>query len=107
MPIKNPKQLLDEAVSIPAKIEARLPAGAPVISTMLIDTAAKLPVLPDFPMEFPDLPVLPELPEMPAQLRGLGGTNRVYVKEASVTPLEQTFTPPQAILGEVKTRRGM
>jgi len=65
MPYKNVKELLVDATKFPVAIEAKLPAGAPVISTMLLDTADKIPAIPDFPMEIPDLPAPPELPEMP------------------------------------------
>ncbi|MBA7675548.1 hypothetical protein ES703_83784 [subsurface metagenome] len=62
MPYRNPKELLDDATKLPAAIEAKLPAGAPKISTTLVTTAAGLPKLPDFPMAIPDLPAPPELP---------------------------------------------
>jgi len=72
MPYKNVKDLLVNATKFPAAIEAKLPAGAPVISTMLLDAANTFPVLPDFPMEIPDLPAPPELPAMPAPPGGAG-----------------------------------
>ena len=62
---KNIKGLLLDATKFPAAIEAKLPAGAPKVSTMLVDAAAKIPAVPDFPMEIPDLPAPPELPGMP------------------------------------------
>jgi len=62
MPYKNPKEFLADATKLPAAIEAKLPAGAPKISTTLVTTAAGLPDLPDFPMAIPDLPAPPELP---------------------------------------------
>ncbi len=51
MGYKNPKELLTAATALPAAIEAKLPAGAPKISTMLLDATAKMPDLPDFLME--------------------------------------------------------
>jgi len=80
--MKNPTDFLVAATQLPAAIEARLPAGAPKISAFLVDTAAKLPKVPDFPMEIPDLPAPPMFPEMPA-LPGLG---RMYVSGVEVTP---------------------
>jgi len=62
MPYKNIKELLADATKFPAAIEAKLPAGAPRLSTTLVTTAAGLPKLPDFPMAIPDLPAPPELP---------------------------------------------
>lgn len=62
---KNIKDLLMGATQFPAAIEAKLPAGAPKISIMLVDAAGKIPAVPDFPMEIPDLPAPPELPAMP------------------------------------------
>ncbi|GAI02370.1 unnamed protein product [marine sediment metagenome] len=72
MPYKNPKDLLVDATKFPAAIEAKLPEGAPKVSTMLADAAGRIPAIPDFPMEIPDLPEPPTLPEAPAGLRGLG-----------------------------------
>ena len=72
MPIKNIKGLLTQATSLPAAIEAKLPAGAPKVSTMLLDAANKIPAVPDFPIEFPDLPAVPALPGMPGTPK-LGG----------------------------------
>lgn len=80
--IKNIKSLLTEATSYPAAIEAKLPAGVPKLSTMLLDVAGKIPAVPDFPVALPDLPappVLPELPGAPAELRR-------YVTGVQVTP---------------------
>lgn len=116
MTIKNPTTLLTQAVKYPAAIEEKLPAGAPKISTMLTDTAAKLPVLPDLPVELPDLPAAPTLPEMPTSTAG--ALNLPFVSAAkvtkvtnggkTVTPLEQAYTQPTAgVLQEVTTRRGM
>jgi len=127
MPIKNPTQLLMQAVKYPAAIEAKLPAGAPVISTMLLDIAGKIPAaIPDFPMEIPDLPAAPELPappggaaapELPAPPGGAAAGLKRYVTSAevtpaparsTVTPLVQAYTQPiEGVLGQVTTRRGM
>ena len=66
----NVKQILIQGAAYPAAVEAALPEGAPVVSTMLLDAAEKIPVVPDFPMEIPDLPVPPEVPAGPALTRG-------------------------------------
>ena len=66
MPYKNPKDFLADAPKFLAAVEARLPEGAPKIAPMLVDTAGKLPDLPDFPMEVPSLPAPPTLPETEA-----------------------------------------
>ena len=115
MTYKNVKELLLDATKFPAAIEAKLPAGAPTISTMLIDATGKIPAVPDFPMEIPALPAPPELPAMP----GLPGGNGLprYVKgveitpigaREAVTPLEQAYTQPiEGVIGTVISRRGM
>jgi len=116
MGYKNPTELLIAATQLPAAIEAKLPAGAPKISTTLVDIASKLPVLPDFPMELPVLPAVPALPEMP----GMPALGRRYVTgvevrpltptpvRSTVTPLVQEYTQPiEGVLGQVVTRRGM
>ena len=90
MPYKNIKEVLIDATKLPVAIEGRLPEGAPKISTTLIEVADKVPAIPDFPMEIPDLPAPPELPEAPAGLRGLGRGRR-YVTGVEVTPV-----PPRA-----------
>lgn len=82
MGYKNPKELLTAATALPAAIEARLPEGAPKVSTMLLDATGRLPDLPDFPVELPDLPAVPELPELPAGPAGL----RRYVSAVEVRP---------------------
>ena len=88
MPYKNPKELLTAATALPAAIEAKLPAGAPKVSTMLLDATSKFPDLPDFPVELPDLPAIPELPGLPgASALGLG---RRYVTAVEV---RETPTP--------------
>ncbi|MDO9580595.1 MAG: hypothetical protein Q7J06_08515 [Bacteroidales bacterium] len=89
MAYKNPTEILVDATKLPAAIEAKLPAGAPRISTTLVDIATKLPVLPDFPMEIPALPAPPELPAMPA-MPGMPELRRY------VTGVEVTSTPAPA-----------
>jgi len=108
MPIKNPKDLLLDATKFPAAIEAKLPEGAPKISTMLADTAGKIPAIPDFPIEIPDLPAPPTIPEVPAGLRGLG--LQPFVTGVEVTPVtrrEIIPSPAVGVIPEVVTRRGM
>ena len=115
MPYKNIKEVLVDATKFPAAIEAKLPAGAPKLSTMLIDAAKKIPVVPDFPMEIPDLPAPPELPAMP-EFPGFPGAElgrRRYVSGVTVTPVGNTQkreiipSPAVGVLPEVITRRGM
>ncbi|MBA7578266.1 hypothetical protein ES708_20128 [subsurface metagenome] len=84
MPYKNVKEVLVDATKFPAAIEARLPEGAPKVSTMLADAAERIPAIPDFPMEIPDLPAVPELPEAPV---GLGGRGRRFVTGVEVEPV--------------------
>ena len=108
MPIKNPKDLLLDATKFPAAIEAKLPEGAPKISTMLTDAAGKIPAIPDFPIEIPDLPAPPTIPEAPAGLRGLGGQR--FVTGVEVTPVtrrEIIPSPAVGVIPEVISRRGM
>ena len=83
---KNVKELLVDAVKLPVAVEAKLPAGAPTISTMLLDAADKIPVVPDFPMEIPALPAPPELPEMPG-FPGAELGRRRYVTGVEVRPV--------------------
>ena len=124
---KNIKDLLVDATKYPAAIEAKLPAGAPKLSTMLLDTAGMIPVVPDFPMELPALPAPPELPAMPESPGGELGKPRFVEKveitpvraaspkrevvplpRKTVTPLAQAYTQPiEGVLGQVTTRRGM
>ncbi|MBA7641374.1 hypothetical protein ES703_49051 [subsurface metagenome] len=92
---KNPKELLVAATSLPAAIEAKLPEGAPKVSTMLLDVTGKIPDVPDFPMEIPDLPAVPELPALP-ELPGGGGLTR-YVSGATVTPVGAPALPAARI----------
>jgi hypothetical protein len=106
MPYKNPKDLLTDATKFPAAIEAKLPEGAPKVSTMLADATGRIPEIPDFPMEIPDLPAPPELPEAPTGLKGLG---RQYVTGVEVTPVRREVIPSPAVgvIPEVIVRRGM
>ena len=116
MPYRNIKTLLVDATKFPAAIEAKLPVGAPKLSTMLIDAAGKIPDVPDFPMEIPDLPAPPELPAMPEFPGGELGRRR-YVSGVTVTPVgapvnarimrEVIPSPAVGVIPEVKTRRGM
>jgi len=121
MPHKNIKTLLVDATKFPAAIEAKLPEGAPKISTTLTDIAGKVPAIPDFPMEIPDLPAVPELPELPEGPVGLRGGRRFVTgvevtpvtraptpARTSVTPLVQAYTQPiEGVVGQVTSRRGM
>jgi len=86
MPYKNPTQILIAATSLPAAIEAKLPAGAPKISTTLVDIATKLPAVPDLPIEIPDLPAVPMLPAMP-MLPEMPGELRRMVTGVEVKPV--------------------
>ncbi|MBA7593423.1 hypothetical protein ES703_00343 [subsurface metagenome] len=112
MPYKNVKELLVDATKLPVAIEAKLPAGAPTISTMLVDVAGKIPVVPDFFMEIPDLPAVPELPALPELPAGPEGLTR-YVSGVTVTPVGNTIkkeiipSPAVGVIPEVRTRRGM
>ena len=111
--MKNLGDLLVQATSLPTAIEAKLPTGAPKLSTMLLNTAGMLPKLPDLPVTLPDLPAVPELPAMPA---GLGKQTTKYVtavevvpvEKSPVTPLVQSYTQPiEGVVGTVTSRRGM
>lgn len=90
MPIKNPTQFLVDFTKYPAAIEEKLPAGAPKISATLVDIANKLPVVPDLPMELPDLPAVPTLPEIPA---AAGLMRRRYVTGVEVAPVGRAAAP--------------
>lgn len=92
MAYKNLTQFLVAATALPAAIEAKLPAGAPKLSTTLVDVATKLPILPDFPMEVPDLPAIPELPGLPGAPAGL----RRFVTGVEVTPYREIEVPSDA-----------
>jgi len=94
MAIKNIKTLLTQATNFPAAVEAKLPEGAPKVSTMLLDATDKIPAIPDFPVEIPDLPTPPTIPELP----GAPAELRRYVTGVEVRP-----TPAPAVtkpLGE-------
>ena len=109
---KNIKDLLMGATQFPAAIEAKLPAGAPKISTMLVEATGKIPAVPDFPMEIPDLPAPPALPEFPTGMglpRYVSGVEVTPIpKTAGVVPLEQAYTQPiEGVIGTVISRRGM
>lgn len=114
MAYTNPTQILVDAAKYPAALEAKLPEQLPRISGTLIDTANKLPVLPDFPMEIPGMPAPPELPDLPdlPEFPG-GGAGLPFVTKATVTPVNSRITrevipsPAVGVLPEVKTRRGM
>ena len=90
--MKNVKELLIDATKFPAAIEAKLPAGAPTISTMLVDAAGKIPAVPDFPIDIPALPAPPELPTMPA-VPGGGALGR-FVTGVEVKPRSGEPPPP-------------
>ncbi len=98
MPHKNIKTLLVDATKIPAAIEERLPAGAPKLSTTLVNTAAGLPDFPDFPMAVPDLPAPPGIPEMPTGLKR-------FVTEVSLTPQGEKVTPPAPPAPALRTQK--
>ncbi len=112
MSYKNPKELLTAATALPAAIEAKLPEGAPKISTTLLDITEKMPALPDFPVELPDLPAVPELPELP----GPGAELRRIVTGVEVRPaptpspsdrLKVIPSPAVGVLPEVISTRGI
>ncbi len=108
MPHTNVKGLLLDATKYPAAIEARLPEGAPAISATLTDIAGKIPAVPDFPMEIPDLPAVPELPAPPGEGAGLPR----FVTGARLTPVNRVRreiipSPAVGVVPEVITRRGM
>ncbi len=116
MPYKNPKELLNAATALPAAIEAKLPEGAPKISTALLDITGKMPDLPDFPIELPDLPAVPEFPELPGPPGGGASPLRRYVTGVEVRPLTPTPaaakaeiipSPVTGVLPEVISRRGI
>lgn len=92
MPYTNIKAVLLDAVKYPLAIEAKLPAGAPVISTMLTNAANQIPAIPDFPMEIPDLPAPPELPAMPPTAARAG--LRPTVTAVEVRPVGPAVTQP-------------
>lgn len=116
MSYKNPKELLDAATALPAAIEAKLPEGAPKISTKLLEFDSNVvSKLPDFLFELPDLPAVPEMPELPGGPKLRRYVSAVEVRptaptpvRSTVTPLEQAYTQPiEGVVGQVTTRRGM
>lgn len=86
MAYKNIKDLLVDATKFPAAVEAMLPAGVPAISSILVDAAGRAPVLPDLPIEIPELPAPPVLPTMPAPPAAEGALRR-YVTGVEVRPV--------------------
>lgn len=92
MPYTNVKALLIDATKYPAAIEAALPTGAPKISEMLVDAAGKIPAVPDFPMEIPDLPAPPTLPTPPGGTP-TGARARTYTAGVTVTPMPLPAIP--------------
>lgn len=86
----NPKELLIALPAPLAAIEERLPEGAPAISAMLVDAAEKMPALPDFFMELPDLPAVPELPEFTPPGNGELRKRSRIVEEAEIRPKAPT-----------------
>ena len=96
MPYKNIKGILTDATKFPAAVEAMLPEGAPKVSTMLLDATAQIPVVPDFPIEIPDLPAPPELPAVPIGDTGLTRyVSGVTVKPVGAAPAARIETRPQ------------
>lgn len=86
MAIKNPTDFLVQVTKLPAAIEAALPAGAPKISTMMVDAAGKLPKLPDMPISLPDLPDIPAMPGAPTQVATRYITGVEVTKTLQVRP---------------------
>jgi len=115
MAIKNIKTLLTQATTLSAAIEAKLPEGAPKVSTMLLDATGKMPVLPDFPFALPDLPPIPGQSETSALRRTYISSVEVRpvvtetpVSRTPVTPLVQAYSQPiEGVVGTVSSRRGM
>uniref|UniRef100_A0A6H1Z6H0 Uncharacterized protein n=1 Tax=viral metagenome TaxID=1070528 RepID=A0A6H1Z6H0_9ZZZZ len=118
----NIKQVLVAATKYPAAIEAKLPAGAPKLSTTLLDVAGKIPAIPDFPVEVPEMPAVPELPELPAipglpmvtsatvtpvNDRGRPVVDRRIPGDRGATYQEYVPSPYVGVMPEVITRRGM
>lgn len=89
--IKNPTDFLIQATKLPAAIEAILPAGAPKVSQFLVDTAAKLPKVPDLIVQLPDLPGIPALPALPGAPAALR-----YVSRVTETQAKSPAPSPQA-----------
>lgn len=97
MGYKNMRELLVAGTQLPAAIEGALPAGAPKISTMLVDAANMIPIGPGFPIEIPDLPALPKFAPPGNGLPGLGR----YVREVEITP-ERAASPAAARRGRIR-----
>lgn len=95
--MKNPTDILIDATKFPRALEAKLPAGAPKISDMLVDIATKLPKVPDLPVDIPapPEPVLPELPALPG-----APELRRYVTGVEVTPAPGAAAKPIAVSPE-------
>lgn len=87
MPYKNPREFLTDATKYPAAIEDKLPEGAPKLSATLLDIAGRIPDLPNFIIELPDLPAPPEIPGV--EVPGL----RRYVTAAEVKEKEAVAPP--------------
>lgn len=94
MAYKNIKDVLLDATKYPAAVEAKLPEGAPKLSQTLAEIAGKIPAIPDFPMEIPDMPAPPELPGMPTPPTGAG--LRRFVTRVEVTPVGRGAPTPVA-----------
>ena len=107
--MKNIKEVLVDATKFPTAIEAKLPEGAPKISTMLADAVDKIPAVPDFPIDVPALPAPPEIPELPTPPGG--ETLRRYVTGVTVSPSPEKIkvipSPAVGVIPEVVVRRGM
>lgn len=101
---KNIKDMLIDATKFPAAVEAKLPAEAPKISTMLVDAAEKLPVVPDLPVEVPVLPEPPELPEAPGGAEGLRGLTRRFATRVEVVPTRGRTSAPAPNLRSKESR---
>lgn len=108
--MKNPTQLLNQAAAFPAALEAKLPAGSPKISVMLLDTAGKLPVLPDLMVEVPDLPAPPAIPDFTPP-GGNSGLKTLFANSVTLTPVQEKTriipSPAAGVLPEVRQRRSM
>ena len=115
----NIKDVLIDATKYPAALEAKMPAGAPKVSVMLLDAAGKVPVVPDFPLfvqGFPSLPAPFELPPLPGapggaglkryvtgvEIRPVGATGRTRAAGAS---WEQTPVAARGVVGQGHTVR--
>lgn len=120
----NYKQILTEGIALPSAIEAKLPSGAPKISTFLTQVTTNLPTAPDFPMAVPDLPAV-AIPTLPGESTIIGlnrmrlgaaptrqESKTVRVLAADTVYREQPNTPPGVggpgqTTTQIITRRGM